>query len=206
MEAGFQFDDKDYLSVVQGENVVSALRLFNKDTKVPIDLDTASIALDLPAANSAPKITLRSSVVLTMGAGDADEDTITITDHGLAEDEPLVAAQVGTLPAGLSNGSTYYAKVIDKDTIKLAATAGGATIDLTTAGTGANTLTRASSAVVAAGTDQPNLGLLTVTMGQAVTAALKAGERQDAELEYTISSSKKIVELSKGLSVIEQAL
>lgn len=63
-------------------------------------------------------------------------DTITIDDHGLADDDPITvrAESGGTLPSPLVAGTTYYAIVITPASFKLASAAGGSALDLTTAG------------------------------------------------------------------------
>lgn len=63
-------------------------------------------------------------------------DLITLAGHGLADDDPIAfrAEGGGSLPTPLAAGTTYYAKVVSPDTFQVAATAGGAAIDLTTSG------------------------------------------------------------------------
>ena len=70
----------------------------------------------------------------------ADAATDSLTTPGpqaWAVNDPLVLLNVGGgLPAPLVAGTTYYVKTAASDVYTLSATAGGATIDLTTAGTG----------------------------------------------------------------------
>lgn len=62
-------------------------------------------------------------------------DTLTLDGHGLALDEAITfRSEVGTLPAELVAGTTYYAKPLTDNTFQVAATPGGAAINLTTAG------------------------------------------------------------------------
>jgi hypothetical protein len=79
------------------------------------------------------------------GAVDATADTITITAHGLADDDPIRFGNVGgvlfsilgvVLPnsAGL-NAATFYAIVVDVDTIQIALLPGGGATDITATGT-----------------------------------------------------------------------
>jgi len=63
-------------------------------------------------------------------------DLMTLDGHGLADDDALLfrAEGGGSLPAELVAGTTYYAIVVTSSTFQVSATAGGAAIDLTTAG------------------------------------------------------------------------
>lgn len=68
---------------------------------------------------------------------DASTDFITSTSHGYANGDAVeVESEQGTVPAGLSENTKYFVRDQTANTFKLAATAGGAAIDLTTAGTG----------------------------------------------------------------------
>lgn len=62
-------------------------------------------------------------------------DVITCTSHGYSDTNTIVFYG-GTVPAGLTEGTVYYVRDSTTDTFKVAATAGGAAIDLT--GTGAS--------------------------------------------------------------------
>ncbi len=74
-----------------------------------------------------------SSLVASSAAG---TDAITLDGHGFETDDALTvrAVEGGTLSAPLVAGTTYYAIRLTDSTFKLAATAGGAAIDITTAG------------------------------------------------------------------------
>jgi len=63
-------------------------------------------------------------------------DTITVDDHGLADDDPVTfrAESGGSLPSPLVAGTTYYAIVVTQSAFQVAASAGGAAINITTAG------------------------------------------------------------------------
>lgn len=67
---------------------------------------------------------------------DAATDTLTSHGHNLSDTLPVRLETTGTLPAGLSTGTTYYVRDAAANTFKLAATAGGAAINITTAGSG----------------------------------------------------------------------
>ena len=60
-------------------------------------------------------------------------DTITCTAHGFIDTDTIVFFK-GTVPTGLTEGTVYYVRDATTDTFKVAATAGGAAIDLTGAG------------------------------------------------------------------------
>lgn len=77
---------------------------------------------------------------------DAGTDVITLTGSpDLVVDTPVYFTTSGGLPAPLVANTTYYVKTApSSSTATLAATAGGATIDLTTAGTGTHTATIAN--------------------------------------------------------------
>lgn len=74
-----------------------------------------------------------SSLVASSVAG---TDIITLDGHGLETDDAVLvrATEGGTLSTPLAEGTTYYAIRLSDSTFKLAATAGGAAIDLTLAG------------------------------------------------------------------------
>jgi hypothetical protein len=66
----------------------------------------------------------------------ASNDTFELADHGYATNDTVTlrAAEGGTLPAPLVAGTTYYVILVTDGTFKLAASAGGAAINLTTDG------------------------------------------------------------------------
>lgn len=71
---------------------------------------------------------------------DAATNRLTLANHGYELDDPvqLVVEPGGALPAPLAAGTVYYARpIVDSDSLfELAATAGGAAINITDAGTG----------------------------------------------------------------------
>jgi hypothetical protein len=82
--------------------------------------------------------TWRGNKGLTV-TGSADADTLTYNSHGLADTTPIsfaCATPSDVLPAPLQEGVTYYVRDTATNTFKVAATSGGAAIDLTTDGTG----------------------------------------------------------------------
>lgn len=58
----------------------------------------------------------------------ATPGVVTHTGHGLAADQPVVFRSTGSLPTGITSGTTYYVLNPTTDTYELAATAGGAAI------------------------------------------------------------------------------
>ena len=71
-----------------------------------------------------------------IAAASASTDILTLDGHGLAADDAVVlrAESGGSMPSPLVAGTTYYAIPLTDSTLQLAATAGGAAISLTTAG------------------------------------------------------------------------
>lgn len=66
----------------------------------------------------------------------ASADTLSLDVHGLETDREVTLRPDagGTMPAPLVAGTTYYAIRVSESVFKLAATAGGAAIDITSAG------------------------------------------------------------------------
>jgi len=72
---------------------------------------------------------------------DADTDVLTAAGHGFADaDISQVMTLAGVLPTGLSVLTNYHVRDAAANTLKLSATAGGAAIDITGAGTAPNVL------------------------------------------------------------------
>ncbi len=72
---------------------------------------------------------------------DAATDTLTAEGHGFEDtDQTMVATLAGSLPGGLSPSTNYHVRDAAANTLKLAATAGGAAIDITENGTAPNVL------------------------------------------------------------------
>ena len=67
-------------------------------------------------------------------------DFVTATGHSYTDTTPVVLSTTGTLPAPLATGTVYYVRDRTGDTFKLAATSGGAAIDITDAGTGTHSV------------------------------------------------------------------
>jgi hypothetical protein len=71
-----------------------------------------------------------------VASASASANTIALDVHGFDEGDPVSfrAEAGGSLPAPLVEGTTYYAVPAGDNAFSVAATAGGAAIDLTTAG------------------------------------------------------------------------
>lgn len=67
---------------------------------------------------------------------DASSNAFTLDVHGFELDHPVTfrAESGGALPGGISAATTYYAIPVTEYSFKVAASAGGAAVDLTTAG------------------------------------------------------------------------
>lgn len=91
-----------------------------------------------------------NAIVITVSAVDTGTETITAAvAHGLSINDQLVFANTaGALPGGITAGVTYYVKTTPSSaTLTLSATLGGATLNLTTTGSGNNTAYRAGLGV-----------------------------------------------------------
>lgn len=72
---------------------------------------------------------------------DAATDVLTADGHGFAAADISQAETIGgVLPTGLAASTNYHARDVSSSTLKLAASAGGAAIDITAAGTVPNVL------------------------------------------------------------------
>lgn len=87
--------------------------------------------------NDAPAV--RTATVTITNASPA---VVSWTAHGLAENAAVVFTTSGSLPTGLTAGTTYYVKtVLTADTFTVSATPGGTVIDTSGAGSGTHTIT-----------------------------------------------------------------
>lgn len=79
-----------------------------------------------------------STVTISVGT----PGVVTWANHGLSAGAPVSFSTTGALPTGLTAGVTYYVAASpapDANTFSVAATAGGAAIDTTVAGSGVHT-------------------------------------------------------------------
>lgn len=101
----------------------------------------------------------------------ATSDTVTLANHGLVLDDEIAFVPVtgASLPAPLVFGTSYYARDVTTDTLKVAATQGGAAIDITGASIGAVYVLRRSAPLLSA---YAKLSALASTVGLASGARL----------------------------------
>jgi hypothetical protein len=74
-----------------------------------------------------------------MALGEATDDTMTIKNHALAVDDRIAFFAMGnlTLPGNITEGTVYFVKTVPSiDTITLATTSGGTTVDISSDGQG----------------------------------------------------------------------
>jgi hypothetical protein len=210
MSYKFKIDDRDSLEIVKGEDREIVLRLMDEFYN-PINLTDADIFLELPKADGVG-IIKRSNLKMTFTPDkvSVSADTITIEDHGLVDDDVFQLIKAGSqgasLPGNLAASTPYYAKVIDKDTIQVAASAGGTAVNISSTGVGTHTVDFAPIEFVDNDGNDEILGKMTLTLSDACTNALKIGEKQNIELSYVIAGITRIVQLSKVLTVFEQSL
>jgi hypothetical protein len=73
----------------------------------------------------------------------ATTDVLTSAAHGFEDDETVMFSNSGgALPAGLSNSTLYYVINSTANTFKVSLTAGGSAVNITSAGTGTNSVQR----------------------------------------------------------------
>lgn len=143
-------------------------------------------------ANDAGQIKLRAAIEecgnyefkLEAGAGCIPTSTVTISvadpgvataleGHGLTVGSPVVFASSGTLPTGLTAGTTYYiiAAGFTATAFSVALTPGGVGIETTSAGTGTHTVTGQPAGATALFIGMPGEG--TIGGGDANSASLQ---------------------------------
>jgi len=101
----------------------------------------ASLANDYPPSGTY-HIALINDVeqTFTVTANPTTDVLTTSVAHGLVPNTRVTLASTGTLPAPLNDTSIYFVKNPSGTNLELSATAGGATIDITSAGTGTHSL------------------------------------------------------------------
>lgn len=85
-----------------------------------------------------------NSAVVTIS--NASPGVVTWTAHGLSDGDAVVLSTTGTLPTGLTAGTTYYVTGSTTNSFSLAATSGGTAINTTGAGSGIHTATAIAEA------------------------------------------------------------
>jgi hypothetical protein len=85
-----------------------------------------------------------SQPTFTSDSGGTSHILTTSTAHGWTDDTPVVVTSTGTLPTGLSAGSTYYVSVLSSTTVRLASSranrAAGTFVNVSGAGSGTHTI------------------------------------------------------------------
>lgn len=101
----------------------------------------------------------------------ADPAVVTWTDHGFFANQPIVftAAEGGTLPTGLTEGTVYYVRTegLTANTFTISATEGGPAVAVTLAGAG--TITAVA----------PPVGMTDMFIGLATDGARSGGAKND---------------------------
>ena len=134
---GYYFTDFDFGA---GYSVTTAASTWRLNVTQGAGSGTAYIGIS-DATN--PFYITYSSTTVTANAGkilknvtwDTAADTVGYTAHGLTDTTPIVFTPVdqgvGTIAGGLTAGTVYYVKNAAANTFQVAATSGGATINLT---------------------------------------------------------------------------
>lgn len=124
-------------------------KTFNQGTSFPVTLGVTSPTATLRyTQNRAVPIDVPGTT------GDftavAATDILTMTAHGLKDRDEVRLATSGTLPGGLGQGVNYYVIYLTSSNFKLAEEPNGAPIDITSAGTGVNSVRRHAAYFTAA--------------------------------------------------------
>ena len=99
------------------------------------DLSPGSVGITgISVANPTVITTLNNNFL--PAAVNIGTETITIAGHGFSEGSQIVFSSSGTLPSPLVSGIVYYTKNVSINTFQVSLTSGGATVDLTTIGSG----------------------------------------------------------------------
>jgi hypothetical protein len=78
----------------------------------------------------------------TVTISNASPGVVTLASHGFVANDPVVFSTTGSLPTGLTAGTKYYVKtVLTGNTFTVSATAGGAAINTSSAGSGTHSVT-----------------------------------------------------------------
>lgn len=191
-------DGMDRFSLVQGEERAFLLQL-RDSLGAPVDLTGAAVTVDLPK-DGGGKLTFRTAAV-ALGAVDTDEDTITLSKHGLHDGQRVRVSSTGTLPDGLVAATDYWVKVVDDNTFQLlAAETDTDAIDLEDAGTGTHSITTFGLVLT-----NDERGEVTITIDELASSKLNASIAQMVEFQWEISGVTRIVQRSRMIDVYPQA-
>ena len=119
----------------------------------------------------------------------ATTDVITSATHGLSEDSPIQLTTSGTLPAGLSLLTIYYAVDVTTNTFKVSTTTGnGEIVDITDTGTGTHTWTDSITSNVMFADGRHTAITLTASGTVAMTVKL-VGSNQETAPNFAAAAS-----------------
>lgn len=111
-------------------------------------------------------------------------DAITVTGHGYITGQSFALTTTGGLPAPLAVATTYYAIIVDANTIKVASSLAnaiaGTAIDLTTQGTGNDTIVP----ITGVGSNTVNVPTLRLTYKTATPVKIVIYRWSQAQQEY----------------------
>lgn len=126
------------------------------------------------ATNIEPTITGWPSLSYSVTA-DGGTDLITLASHGFAANQKVVLS--GSVPpGGLSFATTYYVITDTSNTFKLAATSGGAAIDITSSGTSVTLVTSTEA--------QANMSKIGLSGINSTTGATEAQDNSGGSANY----------------------
>lgn len=102
------------------------------------------LSAEIVFVDAAPEIAEAAAATRDFAPADvsAAADTVSIEAHPFHDRDVVQLSTTGTLPAPLAVLTDYHVTGRTADSLQLAATSGGAAIDLTDAGTGTHTITR----------------------------------------------------------------
>jgi hypothetical protein len=117
-----------------------AFYAINSDGSVTIFAGTVNA---LYKANNSDYSWVPVSKVATVTFTGGGSPNAVLASHGFAANEPVVFTNSGgALPAAITAGTVYYVKtIVNSNTFTVSATAGGAAINMATAGTGTHSVT-----------------------------------------------------------------
>lgn len=194
------------LGTIGGEQTINEFELINEDwmrkTKgsrnggtmtnqfIPMPLDPGQIKFKAAIEDSCNGYAFK----IERGASCAPEAAVTIsvaspgvvtwTAHGLQAGQPVIFTTTGALPTGLTANVPYYvvSTGLTADTFSVAATAGGAAIETTAAGSGTHTASA------------PPVGMTDLFVGLANDGEKSGGAKNDLYTQtWNIAVSGRVV-------------
>lgn len=115
--------------------------IFNTTGTLPAGLAVDTVYYVIAKATNDFQLTLTPICTTTAVTFDLTDDEVDLTAHGLSANMKVVFATTGTLPTGITAGTTYYVKtVVNANSFTISATAGGTKIDLTGSPSGTHTV------------------------------------------------------------------